>query len=119
MIEELIHAAQFQLYGDMMGQCSKNCEFEAKVFQDLVNELTGTSVYINDLPIMTDDNPVFRQEYLSWKQSIIDVRCFTNPEVVEFQRLCNLWQGYGGSYMSNFRPLLIDRYFRKPIPEHM
>ncbi len=120
ILEELVHAAQFQLYGDIMGQSSKNCEFEAKVFLDLVNELTNTGIgYTNNIPTMTDKNPVFIEEYLSWKKDIVKVRCFTNPEVVEFQRLCNLWKGYEGTYMPNFRPLLLDRYFRKPIPAHM
>lgn len=121
IIEEMIHAVQHNyFYGENMRNLHKDCEFEAKVFQDMVNGLflNVDGYFAAYLPTFTDQSPTFTNQYESWVKALYELRSFPFWQRIEFSRLCNLWKGEEGNSSPNFIPELLDHYFRKPIPDH-
>lgn len=118
--EEIIHAVQdLEYYGDLMLSCKKNCEFEAKVLRDLINTLKANLDYAYPLYIPTiGQNTTFTTEYINWITDIINVKRFTNTDIVDFQSLCKSWEGDRGTYISNFNPQLLLYYFGKSPEEN-
>lgn len=121
IIEEMIHAVQHNcFYGKDMTIFHKDCEFEAKVFQDMVNRLflNESGGYVEYLPTFTDSSPTFASQYISWAENLYELKSFPYGQRMEFHRLCDLWNGYTGNSSPNFIPELLDHFFRKPIPDH-
>lgn len=119
IVEELIHVAQHQcIYGDDMKYRNKDCEFEAKIFQDMVNGSIENYYGITYWPTFTDESPVFGEKYVNWIDDLIKAKSFPYGERTQFRELCALWQGYPGSSHADFTPLLLDKFYRKPIPDH-
>lgn len=118
LTEELLHAVQeLCFYQEQMEPAHKNCEFEAKVFQDLVYRFY-TYTGFSEFPLITDQRPDFGMSYRTWLDDLENKKCFTASDQFYFNYLCNEWQGYGGNYNSNFRPQLLLRFFSKPPVEH-
>lgn len=117
--EELLHAAQeLYFYQEQMEPAHKNCEFEAKVFQELVNKLYLDGLIIVDIPLITDQRPEFGELYKEWIKELERKKCFTAADQAYFNYLCKEWEGYPGHYNPNFRPQLLLRFFSKPPVEH-
>lgn len=117
IIEEMIHAVQHNcFYGKDMTIFHKDCEFEAKVFQDMVDGTIGYAVA--HIPTISDQSPIFKEQYIEWMDELVNARCFPYGQRAKFTELCNLWKGYSGASHTNFIPLLLDKYYRKPIPDH-
>lgn len=117
LLEEMIHAVQHQCYyGDNMLQAHKDCEFEAKVLQDLVNLLTYPDLgYVDNIPGMSDANPAFVSAYKEWIGEIYRIGFFPFPEVVNFRDMSSLWNGYSGVNIPTFIPELIKHFLVKQI----
>lgn len=120
--EEMLHAAQHQcFYDNLMDMNYKNYEFEVKVFYDLAHQFYICAYpAIDYLPTYTDTREEFRDAYISWiENNIYAIRFFPPAQIMEFNYLCGMWEGYKGSNLPSFKPLLIQRFFNKPIPDHM
>lgn len=118
LTEELLHAVQdLCFYQEQMEPAHKNCEFEAKVFQDLVYKFY-TYTGFSEFPLITDERPEFGKSYRTWLDELEQKKCFTASDQSYFNYLCNEWQGYGGNYNPNFRPQLLLRFFSKPPVDH-
>ncbi len=105
--EELIHAVQERdIYGlDYMLKARKNMEFEAKVIQDIVDQMvTGEGGGLGAMGLPDE----LKSAYSVWLISYSDVKQF----VSQFNEFCELWTGYGGTYQPNFRPRVIMKYFK-------
>lgn len=118
--EELIHAVQHNIYyKSSMNNKYKNYEFEAKVFHDLAYAIAA---FYDNLDVgyvytanMTNTNPEFAENYEDWISSWA-IKGYLSPSAYsEYNRFCQLWNGYEGEYVS-MTPKLIEAYFRKPHP---
>lgn len=122
LIEEIVHAVQkICYYKSTMNNKYKNYEFEAQVFIDLVNGISGASGGIGMLveyrPRQNNTNPVFYDEYTKWIDGIIKKGTMTGSDYNTFNSLCDMWAPpSGGSAIPNFVPKLIEEFFRKPHP---
>lgn len=113
--EEIIHAVQDQIfYLNTMDNKIKNYEFEAKVFFDLAAIVDGTG--LGHVPTYTDSNPAFRYQYETWIRNIQDSFQGRFTDINGYNSLCQLWNGYSGTFDSSVSPELLSYFFRKPIP---
>lgn len=118
LTEELLHATQHLcFYQEQMEPAHKNCEFEAKVFQDLVYKFY-TYRGFSEFPLITDQRPEYGALYRKWLSELENKKCFTASDQSYFNYLCNEWQGYQDKYNPNFRPQLLLRFFSKPPVDH-
>lgn len=117
--EEFLHSIQdLCFYHEQMEPSHKNCEFEAKVFQDLVNTLYSENIGLRDIPLITDERPEFGELYREWMEELINKKCFNSGDQTYFNYLCKEWQGYKGNFNPNFSPKLLLHFFSKPPVEH-
>lgn len=116
--EEFLHATQdLYFYHEQMEAAHKNCEFEAKVFQELVNKFY-TNMGVTEFPLITDRRPEFGELYGNWIDELDIKKCFTASDQSYFNYLCKEWEGYSGPYNPNFRPQLLLHFFSKPPVDH-
>lgn len=119
-IEELVHAVQYDIYGNAMISAIKNFEFEAKAFIDLVNSFsvyhdTNTAM-IEYRPNQSDPNTTFHSKYRMWIESFYDKNSFSSSDYNTYFELCELWSGAPGVCNPGLQPQLIQEFFRKPRP---
>lgn len=117
--EELVHSVQHQcFYGDQMlfpeTKIQKNCEFEAKVYNDLFSAINGITE--NYIAFVTDSRSEFKEEYGKWIDSMMGSQYGRFTDTYGFNRLCEMWIGYSGTYSSSFEPSLLLHFYRKPTP---
>ena len=99
----------------------KDCEFEAKAFQDIVSRAFNDidfPYYHDYLPLQSDKSSIFAEKYNDWMKVIVESKYYPFAQRYEFYGLSNLWQGYEGVSKPNFRPQLLEKIFGKPIPDH-
>lgn len=108
--EEFLHAVQdLCFYHEQMEPAHKNCEFEAKVFQELANSLYVSTGGPLNIPLITDLRPEFEILYKDWRNELIAKKCFTASDQSYFNFICNEWQGYTGKYNPNLRRIQLQR----------
>lgn len=112
--EEIVHSVQHQcFYGNSMNTDYKNFEFEAKVYFDLYTALNGISE-----PFIGTFNASheFASKYTNWILNIAQNKNGRFTDTNGFNSLCESWTAYSGETLKGFEPLLILRFFRKPVP---
>lgn len=105
--EELIHAAQYLLYGNLFNSDFINFEFEAKVFRDIAHTKTG-GAYIGCM----GQSKSFSENYKDWINSIgyFPPYTFGSEQVIQFFIFLQLWTGYHGAIDPSLNPLLLINY---------
>jgi hypothetical protein len=122
LIEELVHAVQDKdFYGNEMFSTRKNCEFEAKVFIDIVSQIgayEGKGPAYYKVPMTHTGNDGFADRYISWINEIVYEQFgqFKGNDEFLFRQFCEEWNGYNGTYSSSYVPQLIKAFLNKPIP---
>lgn len=117
--EELVHSVQHQcFYGNQMllpeTKIRKNCEFEAKVYNDLFSAINGITE--NYIACATDSRSEFKKAYKDWLDNMVGGQYGRFTDTYGFNRLCEMWIGYSGTYSSSFKPSLLLYFYRKPTP---
>ena len=92
----------------------KNCEFEAKVYYDLFSAINGFVDHF--IACETDSRSEFKEEYGKWIDSMMVSQYGRLTDTYGFNRLCEMWIGYSGTYSSSFKPSLLLYFYRKPTP---
>lgn len=119
-IEELVHAVQYDIYGDTMISAIKNFEFEAQAFIDIVNVVSDrydeNSDVVRFIPTQHDPNSVFNKDYREWIESLRNRGYLSSNDYFIYFDLCDLWSGAPGVCNPGLEPQLLHEFFRKPRP---
>ena len=109
LFEELIHAAQYNLYyGEDMTNDARNFEFEAKVLQDMdcIQFKDGGCGYLG-LVGMDDNKP-----YCDLYEKLIQCSVWDKQTQELYNSLGQIWDQYKGNFDSSISPNLIINYLK-------
>lgn len=109
LFEELIHAAQYNLYyGEDMTNDARNFEFEAKVLQDMdcIQTGGGSCGYKGEIGMLEN------QSYCALYEDLIQCTIWDDRTQELYNSLGQMWNQYPGSFNSSLSPSLIINYLK-------
>ena len=96
-------------YGENIAYYQKEIEFEAKIFQDLLDIKNGIKHPMRGLRYQESS---FKKQYKKWVREDFNVQGY---EVIEerFHNLCTKWTEYGADTAQvTFTPQMLEEYFK-------
>lgn len=110
IIEELIHAVQYNIYyGNLMSNEHRNFEFEAKVLKDIDCYRRNDTYCALSGEIGMDENEKYCEMY---EMLVYDSDKWNSEMQNLYNTLCEIWNQYPGDFDKSISPKLIENYLK-------